>query len=138
MADSLRIDKWLWTVRLYKTRSLATEACKAGKIKLDGQNIKPARELKVGDEIMVSQNPLMKKVRVLAFPPNRLSAKQVPEYMEDLTPPEEYDRVKQLRETNMEFRPRGIGRPTKKHRRLIDKLKDDDTSEEWGETEHPE
>ncbi len=131
MADSARIDKWLWTVRLYKTRSLATDACKSGKIKLEGQSIKPARELKVGDEIFVNQNPLMKKVKVLAFPPNRLSAKLVPEYMEDLTTPEEYDRVKHLRETNMEFRPHGIGRPTKKHRRLIDKLKDDDNNEDW-------
>lgn len=131
MADSLRIDKWLWTVRLYKTRSLATDACKAGKIKVDGQNIKPARELKVGEEIVVSQNPLLKKVKVLGFPPNRLSAKLVPEFMEDLTSPEEYERVKHLRETNMEFRPHGIGRPTKKHRRLIDKLKDEDNSEDW-------
>jgi ribosome-associated heat shock protein Hsp15 len=131
VADSLRIDKWLWTVRLYKTRSLATDACKAGKIKVDGQNIKPARELKVGEEIVVSQNPLLKKVKVLGFPPNRLSAKLVPEFMEDLTSPEEYERVKHLRETNMEFRPHGIGRPTKKHRRLIDKLKDEDNSEDW-------
>ncbi len=131
MGDSLRIDKWLWTVRLYKTRSLATEACKAGKIKLDGQNIKPARELKVGDEIVVSQNPLLKKVRVLGFPSQRLSAKLVPEYMEDHTAPEEYERIKLISETKVEFRPHGIGRPTKKYRRLIDKLKGEDNSEDW-------
>ena len=131
MGDSLRIDKWLWTVRLYKTRSLATEACKAGKIKLDGQNIKPARELKVGDEIVVSQNPLLKKVRVLGFPSQRLSAKLVPEYVEDLTAPEEYERIKLISETKVEFRPHGIGRPTKKYRRLIDKLKGEDSSEDW-------
>jgi ribosome-associated heat shock protein Hsp15 len=121
--EHLRIDKWLWEVRLFKTRSLATEACKAGKVKIENTSIKPAKEIKPGEIITVSLNPLFKTVKVKAFPKSRLSAKLVPEYLEDLTPLEEYNRVKQIHETNMENRDSGIGRPTKKQRRLIDKLK---------------
>jgi len=131
--DALRIDKWLWTVRFYKTRSLATDACKAGKIKLDGQSVKPARELKRDDIVSISQDSLIKTVKVLGFPPNRQPAKLVSEYLEDLTPQEMYDRIKILRETRTEFRPRGLGRPTKKSRRLIDRLKDDERQKEWEE-----
>ena len=133
MPDALRIDKWLWTVRFYKTRSLATDACKAGKIKLDGQSVKPARELKRDDIVSISQDSLIKTVKVLGFPPNRQPAKLVSEYLEDLTPQEMYDRIKILRETRTEFRPRGLGRPTKKSRRLIDRLKDDERQKEWEE-----
>ncbi len=127
--ESYRVDKWLWEVRLFKTRSLATDACKAGKIKMDGINIKPAKELKAGDVISVSLNPLFKTVKVLQFPKSRLGAKLVPEYMEDLTPQEEYNRVKLIEAANSEYRQRGVGRPTKKSRRMIDRLKQD--KEEW-------
>lgn len=123
--DSLRIDKWLWEVRLFKTRSQATDACKAGKIKMDGQNLKPAKDIKIGDVISVSLNPLFKTVKVKQFPKSRLGAKLVPDYMEDLTPQQEYDRVKIIEATNAEYRDRGAGRPTKKSRRVIDKLKND-------------
>lgn len=133
MPDSLRIDKWLWTVRFYKTRTLATDACKAGKIKLDGQSIKPARELKTGDIITISQESMIKTVKVLGFPPNRQPAKLVLQFMEDLTPQEMYDRQMILRQTRTEFRPRGLGRPTKKSRRLIDRLKEDDRQKDWDE-----
>lgn len=133
MPDALRIDKWLWSVRFYKTRSLATDACKAGKIKLDGQSVKPARELKRDDIVSISQDSLIKTVKVLGFPANRQPAKLVTEYLEDLTPQEMYDRQKILRETRTEFRPRGLGRPTKKSRRLIDRLKDDESQEGWEE-----
>lgn len=127
--ESYRVDKWLWEVRLFKTRSLATDACKAGKIKMDGISVKPAKELKVGDVISVSLNPLFKTVKVLQFPKSRLGAKLVPEYMEDLTPQEEYNRVKLIEAANSEYRQRGAGRPTKKSRRMIDQLKQD--KEEW-------
>ena len=127
--ESLRVDKWLWEVRLFKTRSQATDACKAGKIKMDGQNIKPAKDLKIGDVIIVSLNPLYKTVRVKQFPKSRLGAKLVPDYMEDLTPQEEYDRVKLIETANAENRDRGAGRPTKKSRRMIDRLKHD--KEAW-------
>jgi ribosome-associated heat shock protein Hsp15 len=121
--SSLRIDKWLWEVRLFKSRSLATDACKAGKVKMDGSNIKASKEIKVGDVIIVSLNPLFKTVRVKQFPKSRVNAKLVPDFMEDLTLQSEYERVKLINETNSEYRDRGVGRPTKKQRRVIDQLK---------------
>ncbi len=127
--ESLRIDKWLWEVRLFKSRSLATDACKAGKIKMEGSNVKASKELKEGDVITVSLNPLFKTVRVKKFPKSRVNAKLVNDFMEDLTPQAEYDRVKMINETNIEYRDRGIGRPTKKQRRVIDQLKN--SKESW-------
>ncbi len=127
--ETLRIDKWLWEVRLFKTRSQATDACKAGKIKIDGVNVKPAKDLKIGDVISVSLNPLFKIVKVKQFPRSRLGAKLIPDYMEDLTPQAEYDRVKIIESTHAEYRDRCAGRPTKKSRRLIEKLKHD--KEAW-------
>jgi len=127
--SSQRIDKWLWEVRLFKTRSLATDACKAGKIKIDGQNIKASKELKAGDVITVSLNPLFKTIKILQFPKSRLGAKLVAGYYEDLTPQSEYDRVKMIEDTNSEYRDRGAGRPTKKQRRIIDTLKN--SKEAW-------
>jgi ribosome-associated heat shock protein Hsp15 len=121
--ETLRIDKWLWEVRLFKSRSLATEACKAGKVKMDGSNVKASKEIKAGDIIIVSLNPLFKIVRVKQFPKSRVNAKLVPDFMEDLTLQSEYDRVKLINDTNTEYRERGIGRPTKKQRRVIDLLK---------------
>jgi ribosome-associated heat shock protein Hsp15 len=127
--ESLRIDKWLWEVRLFKSRSLATDACKAGKVKMDGSNVKASKEIKEGDVITVSLNPLFKTVRVKKFPKSRVNAKVVTDFMEDLTPQAEYDRVKMINETNIEYRDRGIGRPTKKQRRVIDQLKN--SKESW-------
>jgi len=121
--QTLRIDKWLWEVRLFKSRSLATDACKAGKVKMDGSNVKASKEIKEGDTITVSLNPLFKTIRVKQFPKSRVNAKLVPDYMEDLTLQSEYDRVKLIDATNSEYRDHGIGRPTKKQRRVIDQLK---------------
>lgn len=123
MAEDVRIDKWLWAVRVYKTRSLATEACKNGRIKIDDQPVKASRNLKIGDVIAIHQNPLNKIVKVKAFLTNRVSAKLVVDYLEDLTPAEEYERVQMIRDLNWERRPRGLGRPTKQDRRQIDELK---------------
>lgn len=127
--ESHRIDKWLWEVRLFKTRSLATDACKAGKIKVDGQNIKASKDMKIGDIVTVSLNPLFKTIKILQFPKSRLNAKLIAEFYEDLTPQTEYDRVKMIEDTNMEYRDRGAGRPTKKQRRIIDTLKN--SKEAW-------
>ena len=127
--ESLRIDKWLWEVRLFKSRSLATDACKAGKVKMEGSNVKASKEIKEGDLITVSLNPLFRTVRVKKFPKSRVNAKLVTDFMEDLTPQAEYDRVKMINETNIEYRDRGIGRPTKKQRRVIDQLKN--SKESW-------
>ncbi|MDD2964238.1 MAG: RNA-binding S4 domain-containing protein [Bacteroidales bacterium] len=121
--EEVRIDKWLWAVRIYKTRSLATEACKNGRVKIEGQPVKPSRMPKIGDVVEIHLNPLNKTVRVKALLHNRVGAKLVAEYLDDLTPAEEYERVELIREFNAEFRPRGTGRPTKSDRRQIDSLK---------------
>lgn len=123
MADEVRIDKWLWAVRIYKTRSMAGDACRAGKVKMDGTAVKPSRNLKTGDVITVSLGPLTRTLKVTALIHNRVSAKLVPESLEDLTPAEEYERIKFMKELNAEKRDRGTGRPTKKDRRQIEKLK---------------
>ena len=119
----IRIDKWLWAVRVYKTRTLASDACKAGKVKIDGQSVKPSRELKPGDEIAIQMGIYIKTVKVLKLIHNRVSAQLVPQFMEDLTAESEYEKLKVQHEMKTEFRPRGLGRPTKRQRRLIDRLK---------------
>lgn len=118
-----RVDKWLWSVRVFKTRSQATEACKKGKITIDEQVVKASREIKVGDKIVIDLKQFQKTVQVIALLSNRVSAKLVPDYMEDLTPQAEYDKQKLAREINYEYRDKGAGRPTKKERRIITKLK---------------
>ncbi len=121
--DEVRIDKWLWAVRIYKTRSLATEAIRNGRVKIGGQVVKPSREVHLQDEIDIHLGVYHKTVKVTALLHNRVGAALVANFLEDLTPEEEYDKLKIQQEIKPEFRPRGIGRPTKKHRRLIDKLK---------------
>ncbi len=122
--DSIRIDKWMWAVRLFKTRSQAAEACKGGKVKIDGQSVKASRDVKAGDIIEVQQKGILKKVEIIKAAKNRVSAKLVPELMKDLTSPEEYERLQLINQLNQEKRDRGTGRPTKKDRRTITKLKD--------------
>jgi len=123
MGEGVRIDKWLWCVRIFKTRSQAAVACKSNKVTIQDQPLKPSRELHEGEEIQVQLGPLLKTVKVKALLKNRVGAKLVENYMTDLTPSEEYDRIKKMKEVNYEYRDRGIGRPTKKERRLIEKLK---------------
>lgn len=126
MAEELRIDKWLWAVRIFKTRTMAGDACRAGKVKMEGISVKPSRALKTGDTIIVSIGPLTRTLVVKALIHNRVSAKLVPDSLEDLTPPEEYERIKFMNEHNAEYRDHGTGRPTKKDRRFIDRLKGSD------------
>ena len=122
----MRVDKWLWAVRIFKTRTQAGDACKGGKVKIDGTNVKASREIKVDDEIEVQQQTIKKKIKVLKLVKNRVGAKFVAELMEDLTPPEEYERLEMMRLLNHEKRNRGEGRPTKRDRREIERLKDKD------------
>lgn len=131
MLQKTRIDKWLWMVRLFKTRTLATEACNAGKIKISGMNCKSSREIKENDIVQVRIGQLIKTVQVLNTPKNRIAAKLVANYYIDLTPEEEYERLRLLR-MNVEHREQGIGRPTKRDRRQLDYMKDflSDT-DEW-------
>ena len=110
-------------MRLFRTRSQATAACRAGKVRMDGQIIKPSREARPGDEINISFHPVIRTVRVLGLPQKRVGAPLVPQYMEDLTPDSEYLKLKMVKEVNFEFREPGSGRPTKRQRREIGLLK---------------
>ena len=121
----VRMDKWLWAARLFKTRSLAADDIKGGKVKVDGNPFKPSREVKEGDVIQVQIEQLHKVVQVKTVIKNRVSAKQVPEVYNDLTPKEEYERIEFMHAYKAEWRDRGAGRPTKKERRMIERMKDD-------------
>ena len=121
----VRMDKWLWAARLFKTRSLAADAIKGGKVKVDDKPVKPSREVKVGDVIQVQIEQLHKVVEVKTVIKNRVSAKQVPEVYNDLTPKEEYERIEFMHAYKTEWRDRGAGRPTKKERRMIERMKDE-------------
>ena len=121
--DTVRIDKWLWAARVFKTRSQAAEACAGGKVKIKGARVKPSREVREGDEVEV-QFQLIKKIFKVKQPAkNRVSAKNVTEIAFDLTPEEEIEKLEMYRQLNYERRDRGTGRPTKKERRQIDDLK---------------
>ena len=123
MSDGVRIDKWLWSVRIYKTRNLAADACRSGKVRINDKPVKPSHEVRLNEEISINLTPVVKTVKVTGLLKNRVAAKLVEDYLEDLTPQEEYDKLKLMRELNYEFRRRGEGRPTKKQRRMIDVLK---------------
>lgn len=121
--DTNRIDKWLWAVRLFKTRSQATAACKGGKVKADKINVKPSREVKVDDIIQIQISGFTKTVKVTGLLNKRVSARLAVDYVQDITPAEEIEKRKMMKEVNYEWRDRGVGRPTKKQRRLIERLK---------------
>lgn len=118
-----RIDKWLWAIRAYKTRSLATEACRNGRVTVNGQVVKASHIVKTEEIVAINMHTHTRTVKVTGLLNNRVSAALAGNYMLDLTPQEEYDRQKLQREMNHEFRPRGTGRPTKKERRMIEILK---------------
>lgn len=120
--DTVRIDKWLWMVRLFKTRSMATDACNAGKVKMDGNNLKASKSIKENEIYVVRIGQLEKTVQVIGSPKSRVGAPLVPQFYTDLTPPEEYERVKML-SMRFEHRDRGEGRPTKRDRRQIEFVK---------------
>lgn len=138
MADKekLRIDKYLWAIRIFKTRTLATEACKAGRVKLNGQNIKPSYEVRVGDVYHVSKGIERKQLKVTALLYNRVDAKTAVQYYQDLTPVEETYGFKSVFYAPALKRDRGSGRPTKKDRREIDDLLDHDT--DWSSWDNEE
>ena len=113
----VRIDKWLWAVRVFKTRSLATDACKMNRVSINGQLTKPSRLVKEGDVISVRKPPIEYSFKVLRVLNNRVGAKLVPEYMENVTPKEQYDILELQRLSRFVDRAKGLGRPTKKDRR---------------------
>ena len=120
-----RIDKWLWAVRLYKTRSLATDACKNGRITINGTVVKPSKTIHEGDTITVRKPPITYTFRVLQAIENRVGAKLVPEMLENLTPKEQYDILEMNRVSGFVNPARGTGRPTKKDRRTLDDFTSD-------------
>ena len=128
MSDEPRIDKWLWAVRLFRTRSLAANACRDGQVMIGGQRVKPARAVRVGEMIGAKVGGVQRTVRVLAFPRSRVSAKVVPDFMEDLTPAAEYEKAREAARLAPFSWPKGMGRPTKKNRRLWERLSPEENS----------
>lgn len=120
----VRVDKWLWAVRVFKTRSLATDACKKSRVSVGGQTVKPSRTLKVGEVVTVRKPPIEYSFRVLALLTNRVGAKLVSEYMENVTPREQYELLELQRISGFVDRAKGLGRPTKKERRDLDQFAD--------------
>ena len=118
----VRVDKWLWAVRIFKTRSQATEACRKNRILIDDQPVKPSRTLKINDIVRVKRPPVIYSYRVLELLGKRLSAKAIQDFVENITPEEEQDKLK-IRDDFYIVRDKGAGRPTKKERRIIDKLR---------------
>ena len=123
--EKLRIDKYLWAIRAFKTRTLASDACKAGRVKLDGNNIKPSHEVKVGEIYQVAKGIERKVIKVTGLLENRVDAKTAVYFYEDITPLEQTLAFKSMFQAPVLKRDRGTGRPTKKDRREIDDLKDD-------------
>ena len=122
---AVRLDKFLWAVRLHKTRPDATDACRLGRVEIGGQAVKAGREVRVGDQISVQSDELTKTVRVLALLDKRVAAKLVPGFIEDLTPPEEYEGAKKRREEHaLNLATSPPVRPTKRDRRDIDAFLD--------------
>ncbi len=117
-----RLDKWLWSVRLFKTRSLATDACRAGTVQINELPAKPAHEVRFGERIVVWQGLVKRTVEVTGVPRSRVGAKLVPDFCTDHTPPEEFEKARTASVQQTLAREKGSGRPTKRDRRLLDQL----------------
>lgn len=134
MKEEVRIDKWLWAVRIFKTRTIATEACKKGRVTIGAAPAdvvaKPARTVRVGDVVNVRKSPVTYSFRVLALTENRLGAKLVPEYMDNITPREQLDLLEVVKISGFIDRRKGLGRPTKREGRELARFTDD-ISDGW-------
>jgi ribosome-associated heat shock protein Hsp15 len=122
-SQQTRIDKWLWMVRIYKTRSLSTEACRKGKVLLNGNEAKASKEIKEGDTISVKKPPVQYSFLIKGIPKNRVGAKLLPDYLDDTTPDEELEKLNVGLMAFHGYRERGTGRPTKKERRTLDEIR---------------
>ncbi len=120
MTEKVRIDKWLWAVRLYKTRSLATEECGKGRVTIGGMSVKASREIKVGDTIQIRKPPVTRTYEVLGISEKRMGAKLTEGFVRDITPPEELEILEMQKHISWFRRDKGTGRPTKKERRDLD------------------
>ena len=123
--DSTRIDKYIWAIRLYKTRSEATDACNGNKVQVNGVNAKASKPVKVGDVITTRKGPVQYTYKVLQIAEQRMGAALVPQYAENQTPESELSKAHAPKETFFVKRERGTGRPTKKERRVLDALWDE-------------
>ncbi|MGB5320792.1 RNA-binding S4 domain-containing protein [Lutimonas sp.] len=123
----MRIDKYLWCTRYYKTRSIATEACKKGHIKLNGANVKPSKDVFTGEKLTIRKDQITYEILVLDIPKNRVGAKIVDLYRKDITPEEAFQNQDLLKFSKDYYRKKGTGRPTKKDRRDIDSYSDGDS-----------
>lgn len=134
MAAEERVDKWLWAMRIFKTRTIATEACKKGRVIVgEGSNAptKPSRCIKPGDVVSVRKPPVTYTFRVLALSENRLGAKLVPNYMENITPKEQYDLLEVVKISGFVDRRKGLGRPTKREGRELEKFTSETFDQGW-------
>ena len=122
--NTTRIDKWLWVVRIYKTRSIATEACAGGKVKIDGNTVKASRMVQKGDIVQVRKRVIKYEYKVLKIAEKRMGAKLVPDFLENITSKEELDKLESAHKQPIQTREKGQGRPTKKERRVMDKVRD--------------
>ena len=137
--EEVRVDKWLWAVRVFKTRSIATEACKKSRVSIGGVTIKPSRTIRVGEVITVRKPPIEYSFRVLQLLASRVGAKRVAEFMENVTPQAQYELLELQRVSGFVDRAKGLGRPTKKDRRDLDQFAEDlpegmelfDWDEDW-------
>ena len=125
MNSEARIDKWLWAVRIFKTRTLAASACKRGQVTIGGVQVKPSRMVRVGETVEVRKPPITYSFKILQAIENRVGAKVVPEMLENVTPQDQYDILEMSRISGFVDRARGTGRPTKKERRALDDFRDD-------------
>ncbi len=123
----VRIDKWIWAMRIYKTRTIAAEACKKGRVSVGDAVAKPSRTIKVGDIVKVRKSPVTYSFRVLALTENRLGAKLVPEYMENITPQSELDLLDIVKISGFIDRRKGLGRPTKREGRELSRFTEEST-----------
>ena len=120
MSDVARIDKWLWAARIFKTRSIAADACKNGRVTIGGVNVKPSHMVKVGETVSVRKPPVTYSFRILKTIEQRVGAKLLPEIYENVTTPDQYELLEMNRISGFVNRARGTGRPTKKDRRAMD------------------
>lgn len=125
MDKDVRVDKWLWATRVFKTRTIATEACKKGRVSIGGINVKPSRPLKVGEIVDVRKPPVTYSFRVKALAENRMGAKLVPEYLENVTPASQMELLEMVKISGFINRQKGLGRPTKKEGRELSRFTDD-------------
>jgi len=119
-----RIDKWLWSVRIFKTRAIASEYCKKGRVLINNTSVKPAKDIHIGQIIVVRKPPVNYSFKVIGIPGNRIGAKLAPEYVENITPSEELQKLDPNFMAFLGNRDRGTGRPTKKDRRSIENILD--------------